>query len=516
MWSAEISVLAQADAGELQATAGQMVSGTLVLLLMGASLALNIVWFLRWQRDGQVLPASQRGLLRVPPLLLIAGLCMAGLILLMVMANSLVPVESLTADGLPASAAATPLGTQDAPDADTIPATAGPAEPVTSLSAESTAADEPRPAESASAESSHTGTVDTANATVDAANSEASVTDDVAADSAADPESADAATAEKKPAGADPAEIRSDLLQILVFDVGLLLIFGLVLVAVSHEGRVWLPHAAAHAQGRPAFPVGYAGGPASGTSASPDLASLLTGDWPDLDGPPAVLFSAGGSVPRQSPAVSPDVPAESASGAEPAAGAADRPDAAELSATAELPAVPELPATAELSAAALSPPTETESWEFWSELRWAAEVFVASYLPTTLLRLIIMALLLLFTGEEAESHPFLEMMEQGVDWEILLLIGLMAVIMAPLVEELFYRVVILGGLAQLHRVRTGLVVSSIVFCFAHGFPDSLALFPLAFALGYTYLRRRSYGTVMLVHFLFNGFNLLVAGLAMLS
>jgi membrane protease YdiL (CAAX protease family) len=53
-------------------------------------------------------------------------------------------------------------------------------------------------------------------------------------------------------------------------------------------------------------------------------------------------------------------------------------------------------------------------------------------------------------------------------------------------------------------------VSSVLFAFAHGFPDSLALLPLAFALGYTYLRRRSYITVMMVHFLFNAFNMVLA------
>lgn len=53
-----------------------------------------------------------------------------------------------------------------------------------------------------------------------------------------------------------------------------------------------------------------------------------------------------------------------------------------------------------------------------------------------------------------------------------------------------------------------------LFAFAHGFPDSIALIPLAFALGYTYLRRRSYVTVMLVHFLFNGFNMLLALVAL--
>ncbi len=58
-------------------------------------------------------------------------------------------------------------------------------------------------------------------------------------------------------------------------------------------------------------------------------------------------------------------------------------------------------------------------------------------------------------------------------------------------------------------------ISSVLFAFAHGFPDSVALLPLAAAIGWTYHRRRSYRTVVLIHVLFNGFNLLIAGLGIL-
>ena len=90
------------------------------------------------------------------------------------------------------------------------------------------------------------------------------------------------------------------------------------------------------------------------------------------------------------------------------------------------------------------------------------------------------------------------------------IIVLVAVFVAPIVEELQFRVVVLGGIAQIGQPRLALIASSILFAFAHEFPDSIALIPLALALGYAYLRRRSYVTVMLVHFLFNGFNMILA------
>ena len=151
---------------------------------------------------------------------------------------------------------------------------------------------------------------------------------------------------------------------------------------------------------------------------------------------------------------------------------------------------------------------------FSGDFRFAAEVFLATWLPTMCVRLVMIKLISVVTGEEAPSHPFIEMIEEGASWRIAGLIVLLAVVMAPALEELFYRVILVGGMSQAGFTKTGRVTSSFLFCFAHGFPDSLALLPLAFGLGYTYLRRRSYRTVFMVHFLFNSFNMILAGAMM--
>jgi hypothetical protein len=157
----------------------------------------------------------------------------------------------------------------------------------------------------------------------------------------------------------------------------------------------------------------------------------------------------------------------------------------------------------------------TEAVTVLGELRYAGEVFLVALAPTTLLRLVIAYFYMTVSGtDEIPQHPFLELMRDGIDTPMLLTIAFMAVVMAPLMEELLYRVVILGGMAQAGWPLTGLWLSSILFGIAHGFPDCLALLPLAFLLGFAYLRRRSYLTVILVHFLFNAFNLTVAGLAL--
>ncbi len=151
-----------------------------------------------------------------------------------------------------------------------------------------------------------------------------------------------------------------------------------------------------------------------------------------------------------------------------------------------------------------------ESFSFLRELRFAAEVFLAVYLPTAALKLIIVLISMTIVGEPPKSHPFLEMIDAGVSISMIATILIMAVFVAPIVEELQFRVIVLGGIAQLGWPKLALFGSSILFAFAHGFPDSIALIPLAIGLGYTYLRRRSYVTVMLVHFLFNAFNMVLA------
>ena len=178
-----------------------------------------------------------------------------------------------------------------------------------------------------------------------------------------------------------------------------------------------------------------------------------------------------------------------------------------------LHAPPEIPEIEE-STLHLEPVPLDEPFSFLTELRYAGETFLAAYVPTTFLRVLVVLITMSIFGEEPGQHPFLDMLDSGVGFSIMALIVLTVVFMAPVVEELQFRVVMLGGLAQLGHPMLALGLSSFLFAFAHGFPDSLTLLPLAVALGYTYLRRRSYVTVMLVHFLFNGSNMVIALVAM--
>lgn len=155
-----------------------------------------------------------------------------------------------------------------------------------------------------------------------------------------------------------------------------------------------------------------------------------------------------------------------------------------------------------------------DRFSLFEELRFASEVMLAAYFPTMLLRVILVALMQGITGEEAPSNPLLEMITSGAGGGLLAMIIFLGIVMAPVAEELQFRVVLLGGILQTASRRYALAISSITFALLHGFPDGLALLPLAFALGYAYERRQSYLTVVLVHFLFNSLNLAISIFAM--
>ena len=442
---AEFHMLAQAAAPPEKVTPGAALAGFLVLGVMASSVWMIVVWVGRRNLTGHALPAARRGILRVPPALTFVGI---GLSLMMFVLMTLVSLQEKPGGKPGSSPAATPVAASSA------------------VAQESTM-------ESASAESS---SVDQSTAAevnaLETASGETSATSD---------------KPQKKSAASQmsPEDMQNALIQTVVMDAFLFLVFGVVVFVSRQQGRVRLNESATLV-------------PGTQTQTYQTEMYSSANFWPDLDSPTAVPVLPGLSPPVERSALPPAIDT-SASPAEEAYSPWAAPQAESRSvAAAETMAVGEPALEAD------------EPFSFLTELRYAAEVFLAAYVPTAMLRVLIVVLTEGLTGEVPDQHPFLEMMESDVGMAVLSLIVLTAVILAPIVEELQFRVVILGGIAQLGRSRLALGVSSVLFAFAHGFPDSLALLPLAFALGYTYLRRRSYITVMLVHFLFNAFNMVLA------
>lgn len=120
-----------------------------------------------------------------------------------------------------------------------------------------------------------------------------------------------------------------------------------------------------------------------------------------------------------------------------------------------------------------------------------------------------MGIVLLLTspirGTETE-HPFLKLLRETGAGNELLLIVLSAVVIAPLKEELMFRVVLQSWLEEFCPPGLAVTLAALTFAAIHGFPDSLALLPLAVGLGILYQKRRSYLAVVSMHALFNAYN----------
>ena len=443
---AEFKILAQAAAAPEKITPGATMAGFLVLGIMASSVWMIVVWVRRRNLTGHALPAARRGILRVPPVLTFVGI---GLSLLMFLLMTMVSLQEKPGAKAASKPATNPVA---ANSAETSTSTAE-----TSPTAEESAAPEVTATETTSAETTS---------------------------SEANPPSE---TSEKKKSAASqmsPEDMQSALIQTVVMDAVLFLIFGVVVYVARLQGRARLCESAALL-------------PSPQTQAYQAAMSSPANFWPDLDDASAA------------PMPGYPLPVERSVTPSGASSVSFNRDASESPW-----ATPQAESNISSAAEMISPGEKSgevdEPFCFLTELRYAAEVFLAAYVPTAMLRVLIVALTAGLTGEVPDQHPFLEMMESDVGIAVLGLIALTAVVLAPIVEELQFRVVILGGIAQLGRPWLALGVSSVLFAFAHGFPDSLALLPLAFALGYAYLRRRSYITVMLVHFLFNAFNMVLA------
>lgn len=152
-------------------------------------------------------------------------------------------------------------------------------------------------------------------------------------------------------------------------------------------------------------------------------------------------------------------------------------------------------------------------------LRWlenariGALAFLASLLPVYLVNVVVY--LLGWHSPETE-HQILGIL-QGKHSPFALVGAIMsAIVMAPLTEELMYRVVLQGGLERWLPKDSALWLTAIVFAGVHslsGRPDALPLFPLALIMGYVYRQTHSFVAVFTLHALFNALSVAMKLLA---
>lgn len=143
-----------------------------------------------------------------------------------------------------------------------------------------------------------------------------------------------------------------------------------------------------------------------------------------------------------------------------------------------------------------------------TQVAWGQQAFVAAIVPTFAL-----ILATVWFRHRETQHPFLQMVSSAPDQVPLLMMFFIAAVVAPLSEELVFRVTLQGWLTERWHARGAIITTALIFSFVHGWRDGIALIPLSLILGYLYHVRRSYLAVVTAHGLFNAANMALAVLS---
>jgi uncharacterized protein len=108
------------------------------------------------------------------------------------------------------------------------------------------------------------------------------------------------------------------------------------------------------------------------------------------------------------------------------------------------------------------------------------------------------------------QHSFLQLLASQPPVEVLLLMLFTVCVIAPLSEELLFRVILQGWLRSRLARWPAILLTAALFALIHGWRDSLPLLPLALILGWLFDRHHSYLAVVTTHSLFNGVMLTLA------
>lgn len=137
--------------------------------------------------------------------------------------------------------------------------------------------------------------------------------------------------------------------------------------------------------------------------------------------------------------------------------------------------------------------------------------FLASMMP------VLMALWVIEkTGAGQTSHSLLTFMQAHRKPTDMMWVAASAVVVAPLLEELVYRVILQRAISERFGSKVAIVVVAIVFSFVHGWPNMVGLLPLAVVLGYVFEQTNNYLAVVATHAWFNMCMLLLTVLSMNS
>lgn len=133
-----------------------------------------------------------------------------------------------------------------------------------------------------------------------------------------------------------------------------------------------------------------------------------------------------------------------------------------------------------------------------NQLRDGGKGFLLAVAPTALITVITAPL-----RTRENQNSLLILLSETTSPMTIVMISVAAVIIAPLYEEMMFRVVLQGWLSSRLPAQSAVVITAVAFAAIHGLVDGIALLPLALVLGGVFHDRHSYLSVLVIHGLFN-------------
>lgn len=142
---------------------------------------------------------------------------------------------------------------------------------------------------------------------------------------------------------------------------------------------------------------------------------------------------------------------------------------------------------------------------FFPQVLDGVKGFLLALVPTASLMLLTSP----FRNRETQN-ALLTLLSDNPDLMTVTAIWVAAVVIAPLYEEMMFRIVLQGWLTTNVKSTAAILITAVAFAAIHGVIDGIALLPLACVLCYVCDRRHSYVSVLVIHGLFNATMLTLA------
>jgi len=115
--------------------------------------------------------------------------------------------------------------------------------------------------------------------------------------------------------------------------------------------------------------------------------------------------------------------------------------------------------------------------------------------------------LLTLLHQAPEIQPAVQALKENVQWSDRAVLGIVAIVLAPLAEETLFRGILYSAIKQAGRPQLALWLTSLAFAAVHAHaPSFLSLLLLALALTWVYEHTRNLLAPIVAHACFNAFN----------